>query len=232
MDSKNSQSLFNKLQFEMIRNGFTFILLAVALLVCDGSALEIEPRSSNGTLSARDEFPFFASIDIKNEDGTTAICGASLLNDQWLVTTANCLKGADEVAVHLGSEEEGRIRINVPKGNWFENPQYNEERFVNDIGLIKLPEPIQFTSDIQPIELSPVDETIRSNTEVILIGSGASKTVESTVLSVTSMAECKNTFVSLRGACSSFCAKDTTNGEKSICAGDAGEHTFKSFISS
>ncbi len=71
------------------------------------------------------------------------------------MTAAHCVDGADNMTVFLGAHnvreasEEGRLEIVAKK--WFPHPQWSQIRIKNDIGLIELPEPIEFNDIIRPI---------------------------------------------------------------------------------
>lgn len=212
----------------------TYIISCIAIfLLCNCAAFKIKPRLAKGMPSFRGQFPFFAFLDIEHEDGGSEICGASLISDRWILTSARCLEDAQEIIVHLGylnleeEQEDDRLQFIVHPRNWLKNPNYLPDGMVNDIGLIKLPEAVVFNNFVQPIELS---SAISPNVEVIAIGNGATKegelgtseTIESIDLSITTMSECSETFPFLRHGGSSFCAKDISGERKSIRQGDLG----------
>ncbi|XP_075413876.1 trypsin-like [Tenrec ecaudatus] len=82
------------------------------------------------------------------------ICGGSLLNDQWVVSAAQCYRSQLQVRL-------GEYNINVLEGNEqffnaakiIRHPEYNPANVDNDIMLIKLSSPATISSRVSSIAL-------------------------------------------------------------------------------
>ena len=105
------------------------------------------------------EYPWIAKIlsyDFANSTGGIH-CAASLISDQWLLTSADCfyetkghIKQFQRVNVSLGEEPvKGNFEIEVEAAEIHIHPDFNDGNY--DFALIKLPKPLNFTSSLHPI---------------------------------------------------------------------------------
>ena len=86
-------------------------------------------------------------------------CGGSIYNNQWILTAAHCLEGvkASDLTIVVGTNHLGP---DTPRHNvdlvlyhsGFDNSSLN-----NDIGLVKLADPLQFDQLIAPIDLASIE---------------------------------------------------------------------------
>ncbi|XP_052002825.1 trypsin-like [Xyrauchen texanus] len=83
-------------------------------------------------------------------------CGASLINERWVVSAAHCYIPPPRLAVHLG-EHNVYVEEGTEQRIWAEkvipHPDYNDMTYDNDFMLIKLSEPAIFNDYVQPISL-------------------------------------------------------------------------------
>ncbi|KAI7815052.1 Serine protease, partial [Rhyzopertha dominica] len=96
-------------------------------------------RIIDGEPAAHGQFPWQVAVRFTTSSGTF-FCGGSLIDRQWVLTAAHCTTGALSFELLLGGvtisgSEEGRITIN-----------YSSSTVNNDIALIRLPDPILYTS--------------------------------------------------------------------------------------
>eukprot|EP00794_Sanderia_malayensis_P017339 gene17339-19070_t len=107
-----------------------------------------------GRKSSKGHWPWMASI-INYMD--KLVCGAVLINEQWVLTAAHCL---DEVTmktslskVVLGSEKyfggTGSQKIDIMK--MFSHPKYDRVSYDYDVALIKLQQKARIADDIRSI---------------------------------------------------------------------------------
>lgn len=115
------------------------VSLFVILQFSTENAFEITPRIVNGYSAFPAQFPFFAFLAINNRDGSSSGCGATLLNDEWLITAAHCTIDASWLDVNLGTSQldsiydPGHYVIRVEEDNFFEYPRYFQPLVWNDI---------------------------------------------------------------------------------------------------
>ncbi|XP_036393847.1 trypsin-like [Megalops cyprinoides] len=129
-----------------------FILLAIAL-GCAAADLTEDGRVVNGYDCRPHSQPWQVYLTYS---GGNRWCGGSLINQWWVLSAAHCAKPASQLEVHLGEhdtyrEEGTEQRFWVSKV--ISHPYYNPQNLDNDIMLIKLARPAQYTQYVQPIPL-------------------------------------------------------------------------------
>ncbi|XP_031617468.1 venom protease-like [Contarinia nasturtii] len=128
----NKAPVFNKVNEEpMVRNAFP-------------STFTVMPRIANGNRAEVGVFPWHAFLIIKYrtnkpEDPPT-FCSGAILNEEWIISTAECLSNAVTVRVDVGS-----VNINTPSRSVYPysstlHPDYNNTNglFKNNIALLRL----------------------------------------------------------------------------------------------
>ena len=153
-------------------------------------------------------FLFSSSIT----SGDTSFCGATLISDIQLITAAHCVSGktTDEVAVQIGNPNATCELINCDfkylyKIEMFPHYPNTEDgyRYMADIAVITLEEPLLLSTKINPICLPSITDTSQTYEGVTATVAGWGKTetgknstdqllkVDVPILSNT---ECKSTY--------------------------------------
>ncbi|CAI5671645.1 unnamed protein product [Oreochromis niloticus] len=107
-------------------------------------------------------------------------CEGSLITNQWVLTAASCISH-DELSnkvVHLGQHIQSAFSQNVVIRTVEEvicHPEYNSTTYNNDICLLKLSAPVNFTDYIQPICLASKNSTFHSGISSWVTGCGFDK---------------------------------------------------------
>lgn len=114
-------------------------------------------RVIGGSKAKRGHHPWQATIRTRTKFGSMHWCGAVILSEKHILTAAHCLVGFPTGAyiVRVGDHhsdiyEKSEFESFIEK--WFIHEEFRkDQRMNNDIALIQLKQPIQFTNYIQPI---------------------------------------------------------------------------------
>nr|AYV99596.1 venom polypeptide [Dolopus genitalis] len=138
----------------------------------------LQKRIFDGIKAHPHYFPYMASLHIRfsDKDGNErggGFCGGSLISERFILTAGHCLIGASRVKVWLGAHdlsketEEGRVEIHVQKEGIFVYEGYDPRKFIHDIAIIKLPEAVKLTREIQIVRLA--DRSFNSANDIAII---------------------------------------------------------------
>jgi len=168
-------------------------------------------------------------------------CGGVLISDQHIVTAAHCFKTdrmRESYVVKLGKyhrkmakRDRGELVVKLEEISV--HPEYNDYANNNDIALLKLIEPVEFTNFIRPICLpNPLTE-LKVNMRGLISGWGDTKdasnrndVLQQVDVRLIEMKTCDRWMSSVRGGGSvltdnMFCAGFSSGG-KDACQGDSG----------
>lgn len=157
------------------------VFLVTISLISIGQCFKIQPRIMYGHSSERGQFPFYALLEVSanrpNGNPLEGICGGTLLNNQFILTSAKCVHNKQKVELDLGSwkmdetREQGRMSYSINSDQVFIHPEFDEKKLINDMALIKLKEPVSFSDVIQPVSF-PKECTMQDDIEFTAIGNG------------------------------------------------------------
>uniref|UniRef100_F7A018 Transmembrane protease serine n=1 Tax=Monodelphis domestica TaxID=13616 RepID=F7A018_MONDO len=131
-------------------------------------------KIAGGLDSVEGEWPWQVSLQQNNIHR----CGATLINNNWLVTAAHCFvnaKNPQEWSATFGLLlSDPKLKRNVK--NIIIHEKYHYPAHDHDIALINLSKPVLYTSTIRKICLPEASYNFPPNSDVIVTGWGSLKT--------------------------------------------------------
>ncbi|ODN00708.1 Transmembrane protease serine 9 [Orchesella cincta] len=203
-----------------------------------GSKSSHDVKIVGGILSKQHCWPWVAAIvRISKTKSPKIVCGSSIISRKYLLTAAHCVEymeqvGLDNFRVVLGTND-------LSEGDSFEmeissvaaHPRFDEKTLANDIGLVELESPVEFSQSILPICLTPQIGVPYLNKSAIVAGWGSTSFGGSTttmqmqiMVDVISNTECQTHYINETSITSSMMCARRTN--KDSCQGDSGGPLF------
>ncbi|CAL8260356.1 unnamed protein product [Gadus morhua 'NCC'] len=112
-----------------------------------------------GEISQVGEWPWQVSLHVR---GMGHVCGASVLNDGWLLTAAHCVQDDDNtrfsrvdlweamLGLHIqGHDSEWTVRRHLKR--IIPHPSFDPKTYANDLALMELQKPVALNQNIWPI---------------------------------------------------------------------------------
>ncbi|VVC88504.1 unnamed protein product [Leptidea sinapis] len=191
-----------------------------------------EPRVVGGTETNVNAFPWIARLIYHQSFG----CGASLINDRYVVSAAHCVKGFMWYMFRVKFGEHDRcMQKTMPETRYIVKiiaHNFTLTHLTNDIALLKLNKPIEFVHSIRPVCLPPIQSQTFSFAGILatVAGFGAmaetgkwSCTLLEAQLPVLSNDECKDTkYNRTKIKDVMMCAGFPETAHKDACTGDSG----------
>uniref|UniRef100_A0A8C9CZ65 tryptase n=1 Tax=Panthera leo TaxID=9689 RepID=A0A8C9CZ65_PANLE len=139
------------------------------------SATPVSMRIVGGIPAPERKWPWQVSLQIKDKH----TCGGSLIASRWVLTAAHCIFGHVEYTVKMGDihvNHTSRMAIQVPVRDIVVHKYYNPVGSIeNDIALILLEFPVNFSSHIRPVCLPEKMFMVEAGMECWVTGWGKRK---------------------------------------------------------
>ncbi|XP_078126426.1 chymotrypsin-like protease CTRL-1 isoform X2 [Sander vitreus] len=171
-------------------------------------------------------------VSLHNSNGH--FCGGSLINSQWVLCAAHCFSSTStsDLTVYLGRDNQQSLNPNEVSRSLSEiiiNPNYDPKTHDNDISLLLLSSPVDFTDFISPVCLAPAGSTVPDGTTCWVTGWGNIRsdgttlpfpqTLQEVSVPVVSNTQCNAAYESIT---SNMICAGLTAGGKDSCQGDSG----------
>ncbi|XP_026230166.1 transmembrane protease serine 9-like isoform X2 [Anabas testudineus] len=182
-----------------------------------------------GQVASQGSWPWQVSL----QSSAGHFCGGSLINNQWVMTAAHCtiLTSASSVTVYLGLQTQGGSSPSQQIQTVsliIIHPSYNFNSNDNDISLLKLSSPVNFTNFVLPVCLAASDSTFYSGTDSWVTGWGAttsggsgSQTLMEVEVPVVGNRQC-NCDYGVGSITNNMMCAGLSAGGKDSCQGDSG----------
>lgn len=145
----------------------------------DDSAVSDERTRIIGgtTCSESDSYNFMVAIF---SEYRVPHCGGSLLSESWVLTAAHCLSESKSSYVLAGVAATENVLLVSKKwqkryvASFYRHQDYNSETYENDIGLLRVKQPIYRSERIDYVRLRRITQDLTERCpEVLAIGWGA-----------------------------------------------------------
>ena len=103
-----------------------------------------------GTTAGKNEFPW--QVGLVGSSGTRPFCGGTLISSDTVLTAAHCKTDLTRFRVSLGEHDITRSDGEqlVTASQWISHPNYNQGSSNYDFAIVKLSQPVAFSSSVVP----------------------------------------------------------------------------------
>jgi len=210
------------------------LLLSAGLVLVSAGDLPSIPHSGKvgngkiigGEVAKDGEFPWQVSIRYSGSLGITHFCGGSIIDKDWILTTAWCCENSNELpfithvvagGIELLTFEEEEQTRNVNQIIIHPDYNYMNDPVKNDICLIHLTESLVWTDWVQPLELPEQGQEVDAGTLCTLTGWGS--TNDEVHYPVNKLHKVDVPVISSVECNASYAGEVTTIDDRIICAG-------------
>jgi len=140
--------------------------------VCGEEGPPAKDRIVGGEEATPNQWPWQVALFVDD----SWFCGGSILSENYILTAAHCITGANSYDVMAGSHniradnEPHRVEVTSYKG--WTHPEWDHVHLQNDIALIELPEPLEFNDYIKPACLPESGDTADPGDLATVLGWG------------------------------------------------------------
>ncbi|KAK4878181.1 hypothetical protein RN001_010687 [Aquatica leii] len=118
----------------------------------DNPTVAIDTRVVNGTTATDGQYPYQVSLRIQG----IHYCSGSILNTRWILTAAYCINEKPEFTVVVGSNTLNANGVTYQVSYYVMHPLFDPDTKLYNAGLINTTTSISYSSNIQPILLTPL----------------------------------------------------------------------------
>ncbi|KAB0791740.1 hypothetical protein PPYR_03540 [Photinus pyralis] len=140
---------------------------------------EVHFRVIGGAVATRGDYPWQASLRIKNQSKMTHWCGAIVISKKFILTAAHCLQGFSKGAYMVVAgdyntdEDEGTEQEAFIEEFYIHEDFRKGQKMNNDVAIIKLKgDGFRLTRDVQPICMPDKDIVYETGLNCTISGFG------------------------------------------------------------
>ncbi|CAK1552383.1 unnamed protein product [Leptosia nina] len=197
--------------------------------------LETHPgRIVSGWDASPGQFPYQASLRIRNSAGLLFGCGGSVIHQDWVITAAHCTANFVQVTVRAGLTQVHAAEYVADTWVWYNHFSFDSTTPTlvqpNDVSLVRVPYPMTFTVNLMSIQLQTSNDAYRDYSNEQLMASGWGRTwtngptsdrLQWTYLRGLPDSECRRRFLTVANS-ATICARFWNITSQSVCQGDSG----------
>jgi len=189
-----------------------------------------EQRVVGGRPTNADDYPWMAGMLYQG----SIYCGGALINDRYIATAAHCVEGLpiEDLNVILGvydlmSEDQSNLQVKSIEKVVI-HPKFANKTFNNDIAIVKLDTPIEFSYAIRPICLPQFQRNYTGQTGIVTgwgrvnETSNISPSLRQAHVPIYSNRDCRKTKYGPKEITDNMLCAGYDSGEFDACQGDSG----------
>lgn len=124
------------------------------------------------------------TVQYRNDNTRITYCGGAILNELWMISTADCIENARSVRAVIGTTDLKKPTLTINPQMYVIHPRYNGQFFNNNLALLRLPKdrPLAFPAGPRPafgpIRLPSLSQRFEKFTQHTAYYTGFGSTVE------------------------------------------------------
>ncbi|XP_055551796.1 chymotrypsin-2-like [Wyeomyia smithii] len=185
-------------------------------------------RIAGGQVATANQFPYQAAL---LTPARFYFCGATILNQRWVVTAGACVMGltTQDLLVFVGSNRLTEGGITSPVSRIVMHPNFNVNVYANDVAVVQVVNTLLFSESIQPIAMRQAYVEAERNATIAGFGrqsisdSSTADQLRFLTVEIITQSQCQDTFsdpYTERLADNTMCSLSPAG--QGSCLGDAG----------